>query len=211
MALNGGGRPASTFSGGWLVAGSTRSSRGAEPADAWRQVDFNDADWESGPSGFGYGDADDATVLDDMEDNYLTVYIRKTFSVSSLTDALVQLAIDYDDGFVAYLNGTEVARRHVSDPEPTYETTASSHEAGTPELIPLGRAGDLFSVGVNVLAVEEPGPALFGVFLRWQQVWRGECHDENRNKHARDSMGRFHTFLLEAEVLPTRWDTAESH
>ncbi len=127
----------------------------SDPADAWYQIDFNDLGWETGDSGFGYGDSDDETKIDDMRYNYVTVYIRKEFSVSSLPgDEMVELVIDYDDGFIAYLNGDEVKRRHVTDDPATYETTASSHEAGTPETFVLGTVGDLLNDGNNVLAIE---------------------------------------------------------
>ncbi len=126
------------------------------PADAWRQVDFDDSRWETGPAGFGYADNDDATILNDMLGRYATVYIRKEFSLASVTpNAPVELTIDYDDGFIAYLNGKEVARRGMPAGAVTYQTLASiSHEAGTPETINLGNAGDLLRVGKNVLAIE---------------------------------------------------------
>ena len=127
----------------------------SDPADAWKETSFDDSGWETGDSGFGYGDGDDTTILDDMEDSYVTVYIRKGFSVSSLSsDEIVQFVIDYDDGFIAYLNGQEVARRHMPDGPATHTTRASSHEAGTPETIVLGTAGDLLNDGNNLLAVE---------------------------------------------------------
>lgn len=138
---------------------SWRFFRGTEapsdPAGAWKETDFNDSHWEVGDSGFGYGDDDDDTILSDMRDNYVTVYIRKEFSALSLSgDEVVQLLIDYDDGFVAYLNGDEVARKQMPDGPANYETTASSHEAGTPETIVLGTAGELLNDGNNLLAIE---------------------------------------------------------
>lgn len=146
-----------------IAPGNTwRFFRGTEPpsvpADAWKETDFNDSSWETGPSGFGYGDGDDATELLDMRNNYVTVYIRKEFSVSlSSLDpcAVVELVIDYDDGFIAYLNGgDEIERRHMPDGPATYTTLANSHEAGTPVTIPLGTVGALLNDGNNVLAIE---------------------------------------------------------
>lgn len=83
----------------------------ANPDAAWKNVSFDDSSWLSGPTGIGYGDGDDATLLTDMEDNYLTVYSRKTFSLASTNTTTLTLTIDFDDCFVAYLNGQEVARR----------------------------------------------------------------------------------------------------
>jgi hypothetical protein len=126
------------------------------PADAWRQVDFDDSRWETGPAGFGYGDTGLATILNDMKGSYATVYIRKEFSVVSVVpNAAVELTIDYDDGFIAYLNGKEVARRNMPAGTATYQSLASiAHEAGTAETISLGTAGNLLRVGKNVLAIE---------------------------------------------------------
>ncbi|MHC4556754.1 MAG: right-handed parallel beta-helix repeat-containing protein [Planctomycetota bacterium] len=133
--------------------------RGSEPPSdppyAWKEADFNDLHWETGASGFGYGDDDDATTLDDMQGNYVAVYIRKEFSVSSLSaDEIVELVVDYDDGFIAYLNGQEIERESMPEGPATYQTTASSHEAGTPEIFVLGTAGELLKEGDNLLAIE---------------------------------------------------------
>jgi len=130
----------------------------SEPNDYWKETDFNDLDWETGRSGFGYGDGDDETELLDMQNNYVTVYIRKEFPVSLASldpNAIVELVIDYDDGFIAYLNGgDEIERRHMPAGHAIYTTLANSHEAGTPVTIPLGTVGELLNDGNNVLAIE---------------------------------------------------------
>jgi len=128
----------------------------SSPFDAWKAIDFDDSNWQTGPGGFGYGDNDDATVLDDMQGNYVSVYVRKEFSASSLAaDQVVTFEIDYDDGFIAYLNGTEIARAHMSVGATAYDTrAASTHEAGSPETFVLGTAGELLNEDNNVLAVE---------------------------------------------------------
>lgn len=128
----------------------------SDPLDAWRETDFNDLAWEQGTSGFGYGDGDDDTSLNDMRGNYVSVYIRKVFAVPSLVpDQVLELEIDYDDGFIAYINGQEVARRNMPEGPATHLATASSsHEAGSPERIVLGPAQALLVEGENILAVE---------------------------------------------------------
>jgi parallel beta-helix repeat protein len=145
----------------FVSAGDTwKFFRGRSPAsappEAWTDPNFDDSAWEAGPSGFGFSDDDDATVLDDMRGQYVTVYVRKEFTVvSPIPAGALELTIDYDDGFIAYLNGREVARRGMPAGPATYETLASaSHEAGTPETISLGPAGDWLRAGKNVLAIE---------------------------------------------------------
>ncbi|MBI4603261.1 MAG: hypothetical protein HY721_15010 [Planctomycetes bacterium] len=138
----------------------------APPAD-WSQESFDDGDWETGPTGIGYGDGDDLTVLDDMtqraddpltpEDEfrpgYLAVFARKDFRVAdpAAVDSLV-LSIVYDDGFVAYLNGKEIGRANVPAGDAT-ETTAAlaATEPGAPAQVTVA-AGQV-KAGRNVLAV----------------------------------------------------------
>ena len=94
----------------------------------WTEINYNDNSWFTGYSGFGYSDGDDSTVL-----NYGTrsVYIRKDFTISNLDQIIgLILDIDYDDGFVAYINGNEVARANIYGSPPAFDaTTNSDHEA----------------------------------------------------------------------------------
>ena len=80
----------------------------------WTQLNFDDGNWEEGPSGFGYGDGDDATVLKDMQNSYTTVYVRHELEIPDPERfAKVLLSVRADDGFVAYVNGQEVGRLRV--------------------------------------------------------------------------------------------------
>ena len=77
------------------------------PGKTWNALDFNDQDWLEGPTGIGYGDGDDQTVVD-MERKYITLYMRRYFQVDD-PNGVVQMrfTVDYDDGFVAFINGRE--------------------------------------------------------------------------------------------------------
>lgn len=121
----------------------------APPAD-WQTVGFDDSGWLSGPTGIGYGDGDDRTVLDDMQNGYLTVFCRHTFSVDD-PGALIApvLAVICDDGFIATLNGVEVARSNVSGSN--FDDPAN--DAIEPELTEVPVDPSVFQAGANVLAV----------------------------------------------------------
>ncbi len=123
----------------------------------WTRLEFDDGAWETGAAGFGYGDGDDATTLIDMEDRYSSVYIRKRFEVADpARAAALRLVIDYDDGFVAFLNGVEIARAGAGPPGtvPAFDDLAThTHEAGTPQAFVIAGAATLLAAGTNILAV----------------------------------------------------------
>ena len=98
-----------------------------EPPSDWKTVGFDDSDWLVGATGIGYGDGDDATILDDMQDSYLSLYARYAFEVAdpSVVSPLV-FSMDYDDGFVAYLNGSELWQ--VDLPTEVWGNSAVSNE-----------------------------------------------------------------------------------
>lgn len=136
------------------------AERDAPPAD-WNQLAFDVSQWASAPGGFGYGDDDDNTITPDSS---LVVYYRRNFDISDLSaiDSIL-LSMDYDDGFVAYLNGIEIARSynmpdgvidHTTVAEPDHE--AQVYWGGLPDIYPVSKEQlqSLLQVGNNVLAIE---------------------------------------------------------
>lgn len=98
----------------------------------WTTVTFDHSAWlGAAPMPIGYGDSDDATVLSDMQNGYTTVFVRRRFQIGNAAGIThLTLAADYDDGFVAYLNNQEVARRTVAAGAVSHTTVASAnHEA----------------------------------------------------------------------------------
>ena len=135
-----------------------------EPPSGWNAVVFDDSGWMVGPSGFGYGDGDDATLLDMYGDNLSSVYVRKKFTViDSSAVAGLRLSMDFDDGFVAYLNGTEIARFNLAGAPPAFNEAADPDHGAVVD----GGAVEYFNIdpsllldGTNVLAVQGHNGAL---------------------------------------------------
>ena len=130
----------------------------AIPALAWQRPEFDDSHWEQGASGFGTGFIDGATELADMPLAYRSLYLRKTFPVEDPASIQwVVLRIDYQGGFVASLNGTEIARRNMPG-EPNapvaFNLIAPPHSTGIPEEIDLSDRLGLMHAGENVLAIQ---------------------------------------------------------
>jgi parallel beta-helix repeat protein len=138
------------------------------PQSDWKATNaVLDATWLTGPGGFGYDDGDDATVLNTMSNNFTTVYIRQAFTIGATPNTNVQLRLtmDWDDGFIAWLDGNEIARSTNAPgavgTEPAYNaiSLAPNHEASAgqggnpPTVYNLGRAADHLGPGTHVLAV----------------------------------------------------------
>jgi len=131
----------------------------SEPATNWRFNEFNDTSWLTGKSGFGFGDDDDVTKIPDAT----CVFMRKKFNIANPSDVVqLILHLDYDDGFVAYLNGQEIARANMVDrgQYPDYSALATGqHEAliyqeMIPEKFVIDNPSALLKAGENVLAIQ---------------------------------------------------------
>lgn len=130
-----------------------------QPDGDWMTVEFDDVEWETGISGFGYSDGDDNTGVPATP----SIYMRHAFELSdtSFIEAMI-FDMDYDDGFAAYLNGVEIARENLGDPGEVIDWDAEledDHEAvlysgGYPSTFTLSDYTDIIVEGTNVLSVE---------------------------------------------------------
>ncbi|MBN1669704.1 MAG: lamin tail domain-containing protein [Kiritimatiellae bacterium] len=127
---------------------------GRDLGTAWRLPAHDDSRWPFGVAPLGYGEH---YVDTEVSAKNLTVYFRTRFALGTEPAGLptLTLSISYDDAFVAYLNGREVARRLLPDGPVLWSTAATeTHEAGRREPIDLTPNKDALVRGVNVLAVE---------------------------------------------------------
>jgi hypothetical protein len=120
------------------------------------------AGWVSG--GFGFGYENSASVFADLIStrvkpsetarNARSIYTRMNFNVddpSAITTLILQMK--YDDGFVAYLNGTEVMRANVNGAA-RFDSSASNHpDSLAVNFEEFTLPGEALVTGVNVLAI----------------------------------------------------------
>ncbi len=132
---------------------------GSHPdGEAWKLFDFvPPQQWPVGQAGFGYGDDDDATVFKNMQSKFSVVYIRNEFELDIGERELITdlgLAINYDDGFIAYLNGHEVLRVGVMQGSGAKATKITSHNPKGYEYHSLKDAIKYLQDDDNILAIE---------------------------------------------------------
>ena len=102
--------------------------------------------WPTGNGQLGYGDGDEATLLRDEDPNIPTAYFRTGVAIpGSVLSA--SLRVLHDDGFVAWINGVEVARNNV---------ISTGHDAFTPT------SGDDNLVWTDFLSPTELGAFIAG-------------------------------------------------
>ena len=131
----------------------------SSPISNWELPETDISFWPTGNSGFGYGDNDDNTEISQV----VSVFVKKDFEVDDPSIVLKALFhIDYDDGYIAYLNGVEFSRANLGSAGSNVDyntTTTALHEAeiysgGFPERIPIDLNEFPILAGTNTLAVQ---------------------------------------------------------
>lgn len=126
----------------------------APPAN-WREMGFDDATWLRGQAPFFYGESiGGGTSLSDMRNRYTTLYLRRQFVATGAAE-IDRLAarVRVDDGFIAWINGVEVARFNVSG-TPAYNGLAQSSTEPTWVTNSFSGPAEYLREGTNVIAVQ---------------------------------------------------------
>ncbi len=127
----------------------------SQPNTLWRELSFNSSGWSTGTAPFRYGDGSSGTLLSDMMNNYTTFYLRKSFDVvdkESVSDLIV--SVDYDDGFIMWLNGEMILQVNAPDNVSYNQTALLNHESGERENFTIEKGDFTLTEGTNVVAVQ---------------------------------------------------------
>ncbi|MBN2511312.1 MAG: lamin tail domain-containing protein, partial [Sedimentisphaerales bacterium] len=140
----------------------------------WRsQVNYSDSNWMDGTpadttkaGGVGYENDTAGNTLgtpyisydvkSKMYNGNTSVYIRIPFSVNAQQLAAwnyMTLKMRYDDGFIAYINGTEVYRTGISGTPSWNSRSSVSHENNSMESFSLNNYLNVLKDGTNLLAI----------------------------------------------------------
>ncbi|MBI3414740.1 MAG: hypothetical protein HY043_05370 [Verrucomicrobia bacterium] len=157
-----------------------KGNAGAREVDWKTTVDTNlGPAWLPANGGFGY--ADNAaevslcgTILADMRGNYSTVAMRQSFTVVTNIDPALHLTLtmDWDDGFIAWLDGTYLVSQNSpgAPAEPpadaaataTHESSRGDNSAQPAVTYDMGTVGTRLPPGTHVLAVVGLNSSLSG-------------------------------------------------
>ena len=140
----------------WSASGSPKLGSGIP----WNASNFNATPWASGNLPAGWGSTVNTNLQSAMLNKTPSLYLRKTFAVTpsqaALTTPLV-LQVDVDDGFIAYINGVEVARANCGPANHFMFVSQVAYNAATssgPVEYTLAAANTLLVSGNNVLSIQ---------------------------------------------------------
>ena len=138
---------------GWIANGYNTSQDDGKGDNKGSQT----GNWQAGIHGVGYGDGDDNTLIEDDNSIY-SIYTRSEFNVADASIILsMTFEVDYDDSYIAWLNGVEISRSSTAPSTPTWNADAGNHgssENGTLEPpIDLSAFTSELVTGTNVLAI----------------------------------------------------------
>ena len=125
----------------------------------WVVPNFIDSSWETGSFGIGYGDNDDLT---EIQNGSISVYTRTSFTLADASKVKdIKFHIDFDDAYIAFLNGVEISRENITGANPVaYNQGADNYTE--PKLvfgnelsqIDLKNYTEVLVEGENMLAIQ---------------------------------------------------------
>ena len=165
------GHPGAYFKG----YSNPTTNRAGQPTTEWTELSYQvittRAPWAEGQNGFGYSNEADElqyirTQLNDMPGNYMSIYIRLTFDLTTgqiRSFSAMSAEVHYDDGFVLYLNGTRVADSgQITGNPPAFNQSGGTATDPPAANVDLTSRINLLRSGTNVLAVQVHNASLSG-------------------------------------------------
>ncbi|QDV72312.1 lamin tail domain-containing protein [Botrimarina mediterranea] len=129
--------------------------------DHWREPGFNDAAWLSGTRSVGFDRNSDGVNLapfigrtltaGEMSTTQTTAYVRFNFDVEGAAQLTsLELDLRFDDGFIAYLNGREIARANFAEdfirPQPQWDSSAGNQMGSSSSSGAANRLGETLDI-----------------------------------------------------------------
>ena len=151
----------------WILSGDPCSALvpvHARDDATWREIDFDASGWRSGHTGVGfertaadYRGLIRTDLKEDMDYQYTSFYVRIPFEIAHLPLLTgLRLRMKFDDGFIAYLNGVEIAAVNApTNPAWDSEATGQNPDAQAVQFrdFDIAWAIPLLSTGTNLLAI----------------------------------------------------------
>ena len=165
---------------------------GSLDGNIWFASDYSMSNWSSGNAPLGYklnGVSTTISYGNDSRNKYPTSYYRKTFILDEKPASNAQFTLNYavDDGFVIYVNGTEVSRYNMPSGNITFNTYSSTYADDVPFEGSISIPAHLLRKGNNVIAVEVHNCSAGSSDIYWDAQLTGTVSSGNENYYSTDA------------------------
>lgn len=129
-------------------------AKASAPGANWSRPDFDDSTWPSGPSGLVLPEDEDFSALTNRPAGRVRLFVRKRFAVAKPAQIKwLVLRVEHEEGFVAYLNGVEIAR-HQGVGVVLRNADGEGEHYVSPVSVDVSQFRSWLRQGENVLALE---------------------------------------------------------
>ena len=201
--------------------------------NSWRERMFDDSGWQRGSSGIGFEKTPAASLnyepligldiqsqIDPITggaNEFKSVYVRLPFQYDGSAFEQLVLRMKYDDGFVAYLNGIEIARANVAA-EAGWDAMATRPHADNEAVVfqdfDVSEFRRHLIVGQNVLAIHGFNSGIVDSDMLLLPELIGQTHAAGISPAARRYTDPIHlsgdTHLIARALADGRWSASTS-
>ena len=165
--------------------------KGSLDGQQWYANNYSTTNWSSGRAPLGYK-LDVATTIsygNDSRNKYPTSYYRKTFTLQEKPASNASFTLHYaiDDGFVFYVNGTEVGRYNMPTGEISFNTYSSTYADDVPFEGSISIPASLLKKGDNVIAAEVHNCSASSSDIYWDAQLMGTLSGQEVDYYSTDA------------------------
>jgi hypothetical protein len=166
--------------------------QGSLDGQSWYATDYSANNWSSGKAPLGFklsGVVTSISYGNDSRNKYPTSYFRKTFTLAEKPANNANFTLNYavDDGFVFYVNGTEVGRFNMPSGNITFNSYSSTYADDIPFTGSINVPAHLLRKGNNVLAVEVHNCSANSSDLYWDAQLMGTISTDDIQYYSTDA------------------------
>ena len=165
--------------------------KGSLDGKQWYATNYSTNDWSNGRAPLGFTMAGVVTEISyggNSSNKYPTSYYRKSFTLADKPASNDVFTLNYgvDDGFVLYVNGTEVERFNMPSGNVNFNTYSTTYADKVPFDGSISIPARLLNRGNNVIAVEVHNCSAGSSDIYWDAQLSGTISSQNTEYYSTD-------------------------
>lgn len=170
----------------------TYYDKGSLDGKSWYATNYSTNAWNSGRAPLGFKMNGVATTIsygNNSSNKYPTSYYRKSFTLSEKPASNDAFTLNYavDDGFVLYVNGTEVERFNMPTGNVSFNTYSTTYADQVPFEGTISIPASLLNKGNNVIAVEVHNCSATSSDIYWDAQLVGAVSSQDIDYYSTDA------------------------